>query len=235
MNWFNNSLLPSVKRKWVTEGKRCQALTLLYRTIPDVLDRTPVTAIFAPDAGGLYTQPADAEVIIYLAPELEIESQEQVNFTVAHEFAHVVLSHSFLCWDAKQGQSEEQAADALARKWGFERQNQPYMVNKEMLTVYRLLASRQNYGQGDGLSPASSASVPLLLFVPRLDASTPDTFSVLLPVPRSFETSRLTTHLLPFNNNSISPPIAIAPRMFCWFFFRRELFSTVSLSVYIAC
>ena len=156
MNWFNNSLLPSVKRKWVREGKRCQALTLLYRTIPDVLDKTPCTAIFAPEASGLCTGASHAEVMVYLAPELELESQEQVNFTVAHEFAHVVLRHSFLCWNLEQSKRDEQEADSLAKEWGFERPKQPYKVNQEMLTVYRdfLLASRQGCGQGDDLSAA---------------------------------------------------------------------------------
>jgi hypothetical protein len=154
MNWFNDSLLPSVKCKWATEGKRCRALELLYRTIPDVLDKTPRTAIFAPDVntGGLYTDAPFAEVMVYLSPELELESQEQVNFTVAHEFAHVVLKHSFLCWNPEQSKSNEQRADSLAKEWGFERPKQPYKVNKEMFTVYRdYLASRAE----DALSPVS--------------------------------------------------------------------------------
>jgi IrrE N-terminal-like domain len=81
-------------------------------------------------------------VMVYLSPELEIESQEQVNFTVAHEFAHVVLRHSPLC-DSERGKKNEQMADDLAKEWGFERPEQPYEINKEMLTVYRdYLASR---------------------------------------------------------------------------------------------
>jgi hypothetical protein len=157
-DWFNDTLLASVKMKWVLEGKRCRALMHLYKTIPSVLDKTPVTAIFAPDAGGLYTQPAHAEAIIYLAPELEIESQEQVNFTVAHEFAHVVLRHSFMCWNSKQGQSDEQAADALASEWGFERPTEPYKVNKEMLTVYMdyLLSVNPTDSSEVGLSPSAN-------------------------------------------------------------------------------
>jgi hypothetical protein len=137
MNWFDDSLLPSVKRKWVTEGKRCRALELLYGTIPDVLDKTPRTAIFAPDAGGLCTDSPFAEVMVYLSSELELESQEQVNFTVAHEFAHVVLKHSPLCWNPEQSKRDEQTADDLAKAWGFQRPEQPYKVTKEMFTVYR--------------------------------------------------------------------------------------------------
>lgn len=154
MNWFNDSLLASVKRKWVTEGKRCQALELLYRTIPDVLDKIPQTAIFAPDASGLCTGAPFAELMVYLSPELEIESQEQVNFTVAHEFAHVALKHSPLCWNLEQSKRDEHATDALAKEWGFERPKQPHKVNKEMLTVYRdYLAS---HARG-ALSPVSSS------------------------------------------------------------------------------
>ncbi len=156
MNWFQQSLLSSIKRKWVTEGKRCQALELLYRTIPDVLDQTPRTAIFAPDTdtGGLYTDAPFAEVMVYLSPALEHESQEQVNFTVAHEFAHVVLKHSPLCWNPAQSKKDEQTADDLAKAWGFERPSQPYKINREMLTVYRdYLASHV-----EGVRSASSAS-----------------------------------------------------------------------------
>jgi len=156
MNWFQQSLLPSVKRKWVTEGKRCRALELLYRTIPDVLDQTPRTAIFAPDTdtGGLYTDAPFAEVMVYLSPDLEHESQEQVNFTVAHEFAHVVLKHSPLCWNHEQSRHDEQTVDRLAKEWGFDRPSQPYKVNREMLTVYRdYLASRAE----DALSAVSGS------------------------------------------------------------------------------
>ncbi len=147
MNWFNECLLASVKRKWVTAGKRLLALELLYRTIPTVLDQTPTTVIFAPNAGGLCTVVPNAEVMVYLSPELEIESQEQVTFTVAHEFAHVVLKHSPLCWNLDQSKQDEQAADDLAKAWGFERPEQPYRETKEMLTVYRdHLASRAASG-----------------------------------------------------------------------------------------
>jgi hypothetical protein len=158
-DWFNDSLLASVKVKWVTEGKRCRALMQLYNKIPDVLDETPVTAIFAPDAGGLCTRASCAEIMIYLAPELELESQEQVNFTVAHEFAHVVLKHSFLIWNLEQNRCDEQMADNIAKEWGFERPKQPYKVNKEMLTVYRkyLLTTCQDRALEDGLSLVSSS------------------------------------------------------------------------------
>ena len=151
MNWFNECLLASVKRKWVTEGKRLLALETLYRKIPDVLDQTPRTAIFAPTTGGLCTGVPDAEVMVYLSSELEIESHEQVIFTVAHEFAHVVLKHSPLCWNPDQSKRDEQAADDLANEWGFERPMQPYKVTKEMLTVYR------DYLATGALSPVSGS------------------------------------------------------------------------------
>jgi len=106
--------------------------------------------------------------MVYLSPELELESQEQVNFTVAHEFAHVVLKHSSLCWNPEQGKRDEQTADDLAKEWGFERPEQPYKINKEMFTVYRnYLASRAE----GALSPVSRSLYLLRLFEPQLDAS----------------------------------------------------------------
>jgi hypothetical protein len=144
-DWFRDSLLPSINLKWLSEGKRYKALTMLYYVIPDVLNDTPVTAILAPDSGGLYTSAPAAEIIVYLAPDLEIESQEQVNFTVAHEFAHVALAHSFLCWNSEQCKRDEKRADQLAAVWGFERPSEPYKITREMLTVYRdYLATQQN-------------------------------------------------------------------------------------------
>ncbi len=92
----------------------------MYNAIPDVLDKTPVTALFAPETGGLCTGAPHSEVMVYLSPETELESREQLNFTVAHEFAHVVLKHSFLCWNHEQSKRDEQTADSLPREWGFE-------------------------------------------------------------------------------------------------------------------
>ena len=65
---------------------------------------------------------------IYLAPALERQSQEQVDFTVAHEFAHALLRHhlpgndSLSKEELKAGYlnwKSEVAADKLVLKWGF--------------------------------------------------------------------------------------------------------------------
>lgn len=78
----------------------------------------------------------EREAVIYLAPYLESEecSQEDVNFTVAHEFAHAMLSHigtvgvsdeeHTTMVDAGPGKgylesSFETAVDELVVKWGF--------------------------------------------------------------------------------------------------------------------
>jgi hypothetical protein len=72
--------------------------------------------------------PSGEDAFIYLAPSLERESQAQVDFTVAHEFAHALLRHhlpgndslskeelkaAYLNWNS------EKAADKLALEWGF--------------------------------------------------------------------------------------------------------------------
>jgi hypothetical protein len=63
---------------------------------------------------------------MYLSPMLELESQAKVNFTVAHEFAHIALGHHLPDNQQMTEQAEshedrpaERAADALAMSWGF--------------------------------------------------------------------------------------------------------------------
>jgi Zn-dependent peptidase ImmA (M78 family) len=58
-------------------------------------------------------------IYIYLDPCLELQPQKNVEFTVAHEFAHVVLNHTDYL---RTGEKEKEAdADALAKAWGFTR------------------------------------------------------------------------------------------------------------------
>jgi hypothetical protein len=78
---------------------------------------------------------ADA-IFVYLSPKLEQESQAQVDFTVAHEFAHVILKHydyrvrqTVTDEQAKELRShqefpDEKAADKLATTWGFRREKE---------------------------------------------------------------------------------------------------------------
>ena len=64
-----------------------------------------------------------------MAPSLERHSQPEVDFTVAHEFAHTVLRHhepeklmTFSMDEAKKGYlnwDSEVAADQLVAEWGY--------------------------------------------------------------------------------------------------------------------
>src|ERR1035438_887981 len=74
------------------------ALEVLCQRMPvAVYDELPHMILFAPDPwrnAADYPMPKswDAEAaLIYVSPRMEEESQEQNNFTIAHEFAHVSL------------------------------------------------------------------------------------------------------------------------------------------------
>ena len=81
--------------------KLVQALRLLCERMPeDVYDDLLPLLIFAPAPwkhGSVMPVPR-SRLMIYLAPDLEAKSQEQNNFTVAHEFAHAALNHGTWEW-----------------------------------------------------------------------------------------------------------------------------------------
>lgn len=55
--------------------------------------------------------------IMYLRNPAPKEPQHEVDFTVAHEFAHLILRHP---QDGKRSNKRtEKAADDLAKSWGF--------------------------------------------------------------------------------------------------------------------
>ncbi|HWR14164.1 MAG TPA: hypothetical protein VN577_05020 [Terriglobales bacterium] len=114
--------------------KTIQAMQkLCYRVPDDVLDDLPNLTVFAPSTAILgHVMPSGAGncVFLYLAPSLERKSQAEVDFTVAHEFAHVVLGHykpgattlPAECMVSYHGDApSERAADSLAESWGFPR------------------------------------------------------------------------------------------------------------------
>jgi len=81
--------------------KTAKALIKLAERIPDgIANDLPRIVVFAPnpDDYGLCIplmagDPSGADAFIYLAPSLEHQSQDDVDFTVAHEFAHATLRH----------------------------------------------------------------------------------------------------------------------------------------------
>lgn len=117
--------------------KTAKALIRLSERIPDsIVNDLPRIVVFAPnpdDYGSCIPLiPSDStsdDAFIYFAPSLERQSQTDVDFTVAHEFAHAALRHhepenlmTFSMDEAKKGYLEwtsEVAADQLVTEWGY--------------------------------------------------------------------------------------------------------------------
>jgi hypothetical protein len=117
--------------------KTIEAMRKLAERIPDdVLDgldnRTPLV-VFAPSAaklGELKPFGLGDRMFLYLSPRLEKLPQREVDFTVAHEFAHVALGHykpgatahpAGAVIERHEDAPTEQDADRLAESWGFPR------------------------------------------------------------------------------------------------------------------
>ncbi len=116
--------------------KTIKAMRHLWQRIPPRdLDRLPFhVAIIAPCSLGCvypwYNMPTDVRgqvmpgVLIYLSPEMEKKSQNEVDFIVAHEFAHAILHDPRKPVSKEKaipefGRIREREADALIAKWGF--------------------------------------------------------------------------------------------------------------------
>jgi hypothetical protein len=117
---FINEMMIDDSRRKTIKGLRhfCKRVPQMYLVELNV-------TVFAPGAwqhGLVTTMPP---VVIYLAPALEKESQAEVDFTVAHEFAHAVLGHSNMELPPEGvgkkylDLSPEIAADKLVADWGF--------------------------------------------------------------------------------------------------------------------
>jgi hypothetical protein len=118
--------------------KIAKALIRLSERIPDdVVNCWPRIVVFAPNPQDyglciplMAGAPEGADAFIYFAPSLERQSQSDVDFTVAHEFAHASLRHhepeslmTFSMDEARKGYlnwDSEVAADQLVAKWGYE-------------------------------------------------------------------------------------------------------------------
>jgi hypothetical protein len=100
--------------------KTALAMRHLFERMPSDLlnDLAGNVRVFAPSQH-CYGQVFPAgfrEPMIYLSPVLENQPQAEVDFTVAHEFAHAVLGHTDYL---KTASTSEDDADALAASWGF--------------------------------------------------------------------------------------------------------------------
>jgi hypothetical protein len=117
--------------------KTAKALIRLSERLPDeAANGLPRIVVFSPNPHdyGLCIPlmagvPNGADAFIYFAPSLEHQSQTDVDFTVAHEFAHASLRHhepenlmTFSIDEAKKGYlnwNSEVAADQLVAQWGY--------------------------------------------------------------------------------------------------------------------
>ena len=126
---------------WVDHDrtKTIKAMRRCFEQIPEaVWDEMPRVMVFAPSAdisGQVFPfAPRESGAMIYLSPALERKSQAYVDFTVAHEFAHVVRGHFLpdnnetkLTLDQLKSMSNrkdvpsEISTDELAESWGFKR------------------------------------------------------------------------------------------------------------------
>lgn len=110
--------------------KTALAMRHLFERVPsDVLNDLDVR-VFAPSQhiyGQVYPA-AFNKPMIYLSPVLENQPQDEVDFTVAHEFAHAVLGHSDYL---KTSFASEDEADFLAVSWGFTVPDRRKKLNQE--------------------------------------------------------------------------------------------------------
>jgi hypothetical protein len=135
---FLDSYTDSIYCDLDARPKTAKALIKLAERIPDdIVNDLPRIVVFAPnpDDYGLCIplmagHPNGADAFVYLAPSLERQSQSDVDFTVAHEFAHAALRHhkpenlmTLSMDEAKKGylnRNLEVAADELVAAWGYE-------------------------------------------------------------------------------------------------------------------
>jgi hypothetical protein len=129
IGWFDQSDRPKTEL----------ALQQIYERVPhEILEELSVL-IFAPGShlyGQLYPNLPRDKALIYLAPHLEKESQSDVDFTVAHEFAHAHLGHSQSVLNSDLIEDE---ADQLTVNWGFvlpERRRNT-KINMKVLKAFR--------------------------------------------------------------------------------------------------
>jgi hypothetical protein len=112
--------------------KTIEAMQKLSKRLPDdVRDSLPPLVVFAPSAAKLgEVKPFGLgdRLLLYLSPRLEAKPQSEVDFTVAHEFAHVSLGHhrpdgttvpSDAIVHSHEDVPSEQETDRLAESWGF--------------------------------------------------------------------------------------------------------------------
>ena len=127
--WWKNSVEKSfvagwlAKSVWKNRNSRRYVALLKFRNrwrSDKIICDLPDMVIFTPsegEAGHVNVRTLNKSVWVYLAPMIEFDSQADCDFTVAHELAHIELSHYLLPAD-ERGLVEIEA-DAQAEQWGF--------------------------------------------------------------------------------------------------------------------
>jgi hypothetical protein len=106
-------------------AKTYRALQLFAKKAPDEIFEGLHVHVFAPSGIlGAAWSGAGYGWYVYLDPRLELDPQDRVTYTVAHEFAHVVLKLAGAVGIFKEisyhpEQPNEWEVDRLARSWGF--------------------------------------------------------------------------------------------------------------------
>ncbi len=108
-----------VDHRWFDDDRTqtIVALQVLAERVPeDVLDSLDVLFFALSTWKNGQACPSSPKSLVYLSPSLETMAQEEANFVVAHEVAHMYLGHDdYMTND----QTIEEQADALVVKWGY--------------------------------------------------------------------------------------------------------------------
>jgi hypothetical protein len=103
----------------VSEEYRGKTVAALKRVVPELPDEAIPDSfcIFIPGPHEGCVTELDSHYFMYLAPCLELNTLDEVIFTVAHEFAHVY--QRVMRTNLPEGEENEKLVDALAESWGF--------------------------------------------------------------------------------------------------------------------
>lgn len=112
--------------RWINKKRRAKVFKALRKVVPKVPDSVFKLdlVIFAPSGVNGLAFRGRGSTFIYLDPCLELEPQEEVDFTVAHEFAHIVRDMGKSAAELENETPEEEEldeaeTDKLAESWGF--------------------------------------------------------------------------------------------------------------------
>src|ERR1700751_718769 len=126
MDWYERAITDGVEQGWIDRSrsaKRLNGLEEIHTKMPREMQAAlPPLIIFSPslDTAGvvLRRELPPGFAFMYLSPTLEYEFAIDATWTIAHEFAHVVLGHGhYRPRNQAQRDADEKAASDLADKW----------------------------------------------------------------------------------------------------------------------